>query len=199
MSFLRRCLYCWIGFGLPYKILKFIRDTFSRRYLTGFAGGVALQRRFTTKGLPQGLILSPILFNIVSIIHLCLPDSVKILAYADDIVIYCSSTELSVIEDRLNLALAGLSSLLKTLELRISPAKSYCTIFSRLRSRNLRILIRGGQFAITVDNETVPFSYESRYLGIYLDPELNWKAHINQLRNRTIPRINVLKAMAGIR
>ncbi|KMQ83329.1 type-1 retrotransposable element r1dm [Lasius niger] len=52
---------------------------------------------------------------------------------------------------------------------------------------------------IKILNENIQFSTATRFLGIYLDPELNWKALVNQLKNRIIPRINILKAISGIR
>ncbi|XP_029680040.1 uncharacterized protein LOC115245731, partial [Formica exsecta] len=51
-------------FGLPQKIISFIRKTTTNRNLTGYAAGIPLQTRSTDRGLPQGSILSPTLFNI---------------------------------------------------------------------------------------------------------------------------------------
>lgn len=39
--------------GLPSKYLEFFKATISLRNLTGYAAGIALQRRQTTRGLPQ--------------------------------------------------------------------------------------------------------------------------------------------------
>ncbi|XP_029658825.1 uncharacterized protein LOC115232833 [Formica exsecta] len=148
-------------FGLPLKILKFIKALTSGRHLIGFAAGINLQNRDTTIGLPQGSILSPILFNLyIAFSHSVLPDSVKILYYADDIAIYCTDGQLEFIKDQMNNALDGL---------------------------------------FRVGNGNIRFSSTSRFLSVVLDSELNWKAHVNHLRNRIMPRVNILKAMAGIR
>jgi len=186
-------------FGLTNKILKFIKETTSHRHFTGYAAGIALQKRRTTKGLPQGSILSPLLFNIyIYLIHTCLPDSIKILAYADDISIYFSDENLNNIRDQLNLALSGLHLFLKRLGLSIAPTKSYCTIFTNKRLRNTRILLKNQQFSIKINNEIIPISWSPRYLGVYLDPELNWRAYIIQM-NKILLRINILKAIFRIK
>ncbi|XP_070166990.1 uncharacterized protein [Polyergus mexicanus] len=148
-------------FGLSPKILKFIKALTFRRHLIGFAAGINLQNRDTTIGLPQDSILSPILFNLyIAFSHSVLPDSVKILYYADDIAIYCTGGQLGFIKDQMNNALDGLF---------------------RVGDGNIR------------------FSSTARFLSVILDSGLNWKAHVNHLRNRIMRRVNILKAIAGIR
>ncbi|KAL6421052.1 hypothetical protein ACFW04_013576 [Cataglyphis niger] len=47
-------------------------------------------------------------------------------------------------------------------------------------------------YADDLDNKYILFSPSSRFLGIVLDSQLNWKAHINHMKNR-LSRINILK------
>ncbi|KMQ89380.1 pol-like protein [Lasius niger] len=187
-------------YGLPLKILKFIKATMAQRNLTGYAAGIALQKRTTNRGLPQGSILSPILFNLyLSLIETSLPVTIKVLIYTDDIAIYCTHENLEHIRDQLNNALDGLQLFLNCLGLSISPSKSAYNIFSTLKPRNLRMSLRRCRFSLNILDECIPFSWSIRFLGVYLDPELNWRTHVSNLRNRIIPRINVLKAISGIR
>ncbi|KMQ87593.1 pol-like protein [Lasius niger] len=186
-------------YGLPNKIMEFIKTTITHRNLTGYAAGINLQRRQINRGLPQGSILSPILFNLyLALSYTCLPENVKILTYADDIAIYCANKNLDHIKDLLNQAIDNLKNFFSHLGLTISSSKSVYTVFSNLKVRNLRILLRRSRFNIKISNENIPFSLSPCFLGVYLDPELNWKAHVNQLKNRIIPRINILKAISGI-
>lgn len=187
-------------YGLPSKILKFITALVSCRLLKGFAAGNNLHSCYTTIGLPQGSILSPILFNLyIALSHTVLRDSVKILYYADDIAIYCSDDQLESINHLLNIALDNLCQFFANLGLSFSPPKSSFMIFSTLKPRNLRILLNKHKFVLKINNENIHFSAATRFLGVLLDPELNWKAHINYLKNRITPRINILKAITGIR
>lgn len=187
-------------FGLPTVILDFIKSTTARRDLTGFAAGINLQQRQTSRGLPQGSILSPILFNLyVSLAHSCIPEEAKILSYADDIAIYCSDANLETIMNILNSALTNLNHHLKILGLSIAPLKSSYTVFSTLKTRNLNIMLKRCHIKPKIMDQLIPFSTSTRYLGVHLDPELNWKSHINQQKIKLLPRINILKAISGIR
>lgn len=161
---------------------------------------VALLLYTTTTGLLQGSISSPFLFNLyMALSHIVLPRSVKILYYADDIAIFCSNQHLEFIKLQLNIALDNLYQFFTKIGLEIFPSKSNFTIFSTLKPRNLRILLNKHKFTLRVGNGNIQFSPTPRFLGVVLDSELNWKAHVNYLRNRIMPKINILKAITGIR
>ncbi|KMQ86767.1 pol-like protein [Lasius niger] len=119
-----------IKYGLPTKIITFIKATITHHNLTGYAAGINFQRRQTTRGLPQGSILSPILFNLyLALSCTCLPETVKIITYAEDIAIYYSNGNLEHIKDQLNPAIDNLKNFLRHLGLTISPIKSQCDHF----------------------------------------------------------------------
>lgn len=85
-------------YGMPDKITRYIDAMTSDRCLIGYTAGLALQRRSTSRGLLQGSILSPILFNLYfTLIEICLPLPIHILMYADDIAIYCAHESLDCI------------------------------------------------------------------------------------------------------
>ena len=74
--------------GLPYVVIKFIKFiTYGRSIYTDITGTEA---RKVYKGVPQGGVLSPLLYSIyVSKITEKVPKSV-ISQFADDIAVYCS-------------------------------------------------------------------------------------------------------------
>lgn len=107
------------------------------RDLIGYVAGMALQPRQTSRGLPQGSISSPILFNLyLALIETCIPLPVHILMYADDVAIYCSHQSSNYISNHLNNALDNLSFFWETLDCQFRRLNLYIRSF---RIRDLEI------------------------------------------------------------
>lgn len=104
---------------------------------------------------------------------------------------------LDYIASQLECALENLRSCFLDLVLRISREKSCYTFFSATKSRYLRVLIREQKIMVHIDNTPLELNWTLRFLGVILDANLNWRAHIDSIRKRVQPHINVLKTFAG--
>jgi len=83
----------------------------------------------THKGIPQGSILSPLLFNFYlrNIGH-HLHKDIQILQYADDIVLFSSNTDISQVRNSLSLSLNSFREYLYFRGLELAPHKSQSII-----------------------------------------------------------------------
>ena len=63
------------GFWVSFQITNFIYNLIADREVSGFFEGFAFKNAVTNRGLPQGCILSPLLFN------LYIANLIKILPY----------------------------------------------------------------------------------------------------------------------
>lgn len=150
---------------------------------------VSTYTRMVFRGLPQGSILSPILFLCYTCdIFMAINPECKLLQYADDLVLYSSSSCLQQTFDNLNTSLNRLIEHLNKIELNISYTKSKVCIFARRRVPSISRLTLGGQ--------EFPVVSRFKYLGLILDSKLLWKPQINLIIEKCSPKLNLLKIVA---
>ena len=69
----------------------------------GFFNNIFFKEATTNKELPQGCILSPLLFNLyISQIYFHVPKEVRILGFTDDLIIYFRDESVENIREKLN-------------------------------------------------------------------------------------------------
>ena len=77
---------------------------------------------------PQGSILSPTLFTIkINSIIDALPDDIEKSLYADDLAVYCQSSNMAIIERRLHGCLDKLVTCADENGFKFTPTKTLCT------------------------------------------------------------------------
>lgn len=105
-----------------------------------------------------------------------LPDVIcncSIVMYADDTVIFCSGSDVTKIEKRLNDELNLIGRWLPDNGLFLNVAKTEAMLFgtvARLKSVD--------RFQIQVHGHTIRRVFEFSYLGIVFDEHVNWNAHV---------------------
>ncbi|KAJ0169404.1 hypothetical protein K1T71_014991 [Dendrolimus kikuchii] len=178
--------------SIPEKIVNFIYSLFSERSIVVRSCGTYLPPRLVWKGLPQGSVLSPILYNVYTA---SLDTSVncfcKILQYADDIALYAISDSFPDACSRVNSALFYLNGWLTEHGLSLSPAKSSAMIFTRKRVTPI--------LDINVNNNPIKVEDKVKFLGIHLDPKLSGITHLNFVCEKIEKNINVIRALSGIK
>lgn len=97
--------------NLPGKLIKWLFNFSFGRTLYVKYNNILHGPKNAYKGLMQGASLSPILYNLYTsqILH-HLPEDVKILQFADDILIYCVNSNVQIAQRNINLALDKLNT-----------------------------------------------------------------------------------------
>jgi len=142
-------------------------------------------------GLPKGSSLSPLLFNIyISSVSRELEEAnVLHLIYADDIVLFCSHTNINIATNFLKNSLNILNNSLNSIQLSVSPAKSNVIIFTRKRRYETPHFFLGGV--------PIPIVPRDKYLGLILDSELRLKSHILYITSFVSKWSNLLRSLAS--
>jgi hypothetical protein len=129
------------------------------------------------KGLLQGLVLSPFLYNSIgSYADRFIPSGCGFLQYADDLVVYMAHRLFNVTRGLVQTACTSLNVFFSSMGLTISASKSEVMLFTTKHKR-LPILVRIGSYVLP---QTTCF----KYLGIFLDSGLRWSCHVKNVRRR---------------
>lgn len=158
--------------GLTYKFLNLLRNLYNNTNSCVWDGTNISDEFLTTIGLKQGCMLSPTFFSIfIDDLVKTLPGgarigdmTVKILLYADDLVILAESPE--------------------TLQLMINRLSEYCekwNLIINLEKTKAMIFQKGGRQARNEKwfyrQERIQITKEYKYLGVIFTPQMSMKKH----------------------
>lgn len=120
------------GCGVPPRVVNFINHMIECRTVEGYYNGDSLGSRTACRGVPQGSVLSPILFNMY-VKYCCqgLDPCVIPLMYADDLIIFTKQPNLKLVYSELQNALHLINKNLIQLDLEIAIHKTHFCISLR--------------------------------------------------------------------
>jgi len=176
---------------IPLGYKKFIKNLLEFREIDIFESGNFQGQRSLYKGLPQGSVLSPLLFNLyIKDVIQVIPRNCKLIQFADDIAIFYQDSSLERIYDTLSFSFNNVNDWLAKMGLELSIPKTQFIVFHR--SKNL--IFPG---SLKVIGGSIQRSDNAKYLGVILDSGLRWLDHINMLKVKSSKYLNILKWLSG--
>lgn len=168
---------------------RFIFEYFFGRNIVVKTSNQGLFTRTLYKGVPQGSILSPILFICYTHdLQNHINPHCKLIQYADDLVIYDSTKSLEQGISNLDDSVSSLKLYLTQNSFNIKASKSAVCIFSKRKIPPWN--------AITLGGEEFKISAQVKYLGLFLDAKLLWKNHISYIVQKCTEKLKLLKIVS---
>lgn len=178
---------------IPRAYINWIKQFLMDRELSMSAENVS-KSITTSKGLPQGSVLSPILFNLytASLHHTEKENSTEIFQYADDFTIIVSDKNFQKLFNKTNKILLNFNQNLNKINLLINASKCSYMIFGKQKLQNETVKLNGS----IIEKVNVV-----KLLGITIDNRLTFNKHFEILNQKNNTFLNILKiftkAMGG--
>ena len=179
--------------NIPIKITKLIANVMLSRTLVGYSSGVCIGKVNTNSGCPQGSVLSPLLFNLyISKLNNVFSHHVKALGFADDINFYSSHTELQSLTDILTNNFQSLKAWLLSINMEISLSKTRFLLYPPNYGS-----IPPFTVTLTLDSDILYNVPSAKYLGLTWDYKLDWGYHIQNLIEKGIKLLKIMRAISA--
>ena len=172
-------------YGIQDTALEWFRD-----YLTNRSQYVTYNFKKSAKenitcGVPQGSILGPLLFLIYINDLAMVSDAFLSVLFADDTNLFISGHDIETLCNRINEDLEKIQEWLCANKLSLNVMKTHYMVFT---SRNKSV----SDIDIRINNVSIERVYVTKFLGILIDSQLNWKHHIEYTCKKLSKCIGIL-------
>lgn len=167
---------------LPSTYYLILSSYLSERYFSVSYGSATSPSYPQLAGVPQGGILSPILF-IIYTADMPTHPATSLFGFADDTAILTSSPNPFLASQAIQEHLGLLEPWLSKWRFKVNPDKSSHVTFS-LRHSSCP--------PVSINSQPIPEKSQTTYLGLILDKRLTWSPHITSKRTETNRRYKLL-------
>lgn len=140
-------------------------------------------------GVPQGSVLGPLLFLLyINDIMEVVKDGCEIRLFADDALIYAIGHSSEEINDKLNAQIKKVEEWLKLNRLRLNADKTKVMLIRGIRKKTVENNVR-----IHIENKKLEVVSEIKYLGVIIDKNLNFSAHVDYISRKVGGKLGLLR------
>lgn len=178
--------------GLSDRLVRLVASYLKHRTFRFRHEGRLSSSRPLRAGVPQGSVLSPLLYiSYTNDIPIAV-NGVQTSLFADDTALFAKSKQLTVALARLQAAVNNLEAWFKLWRIDVNPEKSSAVCFDVKRRRYGNDLP-----SIRMQGKRVPWQRTAKYLGVTLDSRLTFAPHIAKVTRTARFYLGRLNGMLG--
>ena len=177
-------------YGFSLHSCKFIQSYLSEREQRVKINGQHSSWKCLKRGVPQGSILGPLLFNIFlnDLFYIC--DDVTIYNYADDNSLSFHHSDPSIVKSVLEIASDKAVTWFEHNKMQANPDKFQAIVLNRKFKNAISSFSVNG-------SDIVPES-TVKLLGIYIDDELNFNKHVSTVCKKAATQVNAFYRLSSM-
>ena len=176
--------------GIRGRAFNWIRSFLSQRKNQVKVGEAFSESLNYENGVPQGSVLSPLLFNIM-INDIPLPKNSHNSLFADDIAIWEPRKNVKQATKNLQNHVDKIIEWSKKWGIRFSVNKTKLIEFGKGHGK------RKHKPTIKINNETITGEASVKFLGLHFDRTFTWKTHIDYVIKKCSKYLNIMRAISG--
>ena len=164
-------------YGIRGSVHDWLRSYLSGRSQTTYVNKTLSSiRPSASVGVPQGSALSPLLFlcyvnDIANVL-----ENNQLRLFADDTNVFISGPDVTMLQEKAQTSLLLLDKWFTANELTLNISKTCVSLFSKKHN--------SAQIELNLNGTAIPCVNSTRYLGVYLDANLNFIEHCNFVKNK---------------
>ena len=149
-----------------------------------------------TRGIPQGSVLGPLLFNIFLNDLPLVISSPDIMCdqFADDCSLLMSETSLTRINNQLQASLTKVNTWCYNNHMILNPEKTKCMVITTRQKHQLEKL----KLNLVVNNHFIEQVSEHRHLGVIIDEQLSWDKHVSTISKSVARNVYLLSRLSHV-
>ena len=174
-------------YGIRGTANKWFESYLSNRSQFCTFGGKQSDEAIISCGVPQGSILGPLLFLIYINDLGTIFQNLSTVLFADDSNLIASGNSIETLERKINQDIPLLTKWLQTNRLSLNIKKTHVMVFGR-KSKN-----QTNDLSVTIEGTKLEIVKHTKFLGVILDNEINWKQHILHISQKLSKSLGILK------
>ena len=170
-------------FDLSDDMMSFLKNYLSDRMQSTKANNCVSTLKQVKTGVPQGSVLGPFIF--LTFVDDLLCNFQDAVLYADDCLLYASSTSASEALKKLTKSTTDVLSWYKENKLSVNIGKTEVMTLSAKPQPPKSYM------PLLIEGKSIPQSDKMRYLGVVVDQKLSWVAHYKKTKQKIYPAISI--------